>query len=404
MISSIARPNCYIIINAETGGTAEEVARGKISEWTPGRSKSSDTLALAAYDELLDLQASQDNRYISKGTSTQEAITAILQDWGIPIGSYAGPSVSHAKTTFKNKNISDIIIELLDTAKKQTGIDCVMRASKGSVSVVQKGSNSEIYHFEEGKNLISTKYKLSTSDLVTVVKVVANEQSKNGGKKGDTKTTEKEEKRQVVEAILQGAIEYGIRQKIYVRDDDDNLSAATAAARQILSEEGVPKETITISCPDVPFIRKGDKIHVSMRVYIGHAIVEAIQHNASSRTMSITIKRLEGWGIGESDTHETPNTRVTDYTASFTSHDTGSSESTGSGKYQVGDTVTFEGGDHYYSSDASSPRGGTRTSGKAQITQIAKGAAHPYHLIGGKYCSVGGNCNVYGWVDTGTFK
>lgn len=79
-------------------------------------------------------------------------------------------------------------------------------------------------------------------------------------------------------------------------------------------------------------------------------------------------------------------------------------ESTASKDYAVGDIVDFNGGSHYVSSTASSPTGGTRKSGKAKLTLIAKGAKHPYHLIGGAYNDVSGDCNVYGWVDAGTFS
>ena len=78
---------------------------------------------------------------------------------------------------------------------------------------------------------------------------------------------------------------------------------------------------------------------------------------------------------------------------------TGGSGSTGGtgGKpvYAVGDTVSFSGGSHFVSSDAKSPVGGIRTAGRAKLTKIAAGAAHPYHLIGT-------TSNVYGWVDTAT--
>ncbi len=64
----------------------------------------------------------------------------------------------------------------------------------------------------------------------------------------------------------------------------------------------------------------------------------------------------------------------------------------GGGDYNIGDVVDFSGGTHYVSSTATTPTGGNRTAGTAKITNIAKGAAHPYHLIGE-------SSNVYGWVN-----
>ena len=81
-----------------------------------------------------------------------------------------------------------------------------------------------------------------------------------------------------------------------------------------------------------------------------------------------------------------------------------SSGSSSGGNYKVGDIVNFKGGYHYVSSDAKSATGGKRSAGKAKITYTNKGAKHPYHLVGGAYTNVDGNCNVYGWVDSDTFS
>lgn len=365
-ISSIAKPNCYIIVTAEAGSTAGEVARGKITEWSPTRSGSNDAVALTGYDELFDLEGSQDNRYISAGVSTKTAITSIFDDWGIPVERYEGPTNSNAKTTFKNEYLSDIILELLETAQKHGEKDCIIRANKGKVSVIPKASNTTVYCFEEEQNVEMTKYKISTSDMVTVVKVVA---------------TEDDDGRQAVEAVINGKTEYGKRQKIYVRDKDDTLATATAAAKNILTEEGNPTEAMSLKAPDIPFIRKGDRIKLASRVYTGYAMVTSIQHNANSRSMTLGVKKYDPTAAHESTQNQTSAKK----------------------DYKVGDIVTFNGGYHYYTSHDSIPRGGLRMCGKAKITVTANGAKHPWHLIGGAYSNVGGNSNVYGWVDDGTF-
>ncbi len=56
---------------------------------------------------------------------------------------------------------------------------------------------------------------------------------------------------------------------------------------------------------------------------------------------------------------------------------------------QVGDTVTFNGGDVYSSSTAKTSAA-KRGKAACKVTHIAAGAPHPYHCIGG---------GVYGWVD-----
>lgn len=94
--------------------------------------------------------------------------------------------------------------------------------------------------------------------------------------------------------------------------------------------------------------------------------------------LQITLDDREGvWitdllSVSESDTKQTVNNS--------------------GGGYSIGDVVDFSGGTHYVSSTATIPTGGNRTAGTAKITYIAKGAAHPYHLVGE-------SSNVYGWVN-----
>lgn len=278
LLSSLAKPGCLIAIIADWGTGKEEVARGKIVEWDPQFSSSGNIVGITAYDDLINLQASQDNRYYSAGTGTKSAIAAIFTDWGIPVGEYKGPDVAHAKTLFKAEYLSDIIIQLLDDAKKKGGASCIVRSAKGKVSVLPEGGNTTIYHFTEDKNVEIARDMMSITTLVTRVKVVGKEDS---------------EGKQAVDAVVDGLTNYGIRQQIYVRDEDDTLATATAAAKDIIDTVGKPDHVRTINAPDIPTIRKGDKVHIQAGTLNGYYIVTSIRHNASGATMSMDIKELE---------------------------------------------------------------------------------------------------------------
>lgn len=278
LLSSLAKPGCLIAVIADWGTGKDEVARGTIVEWDPQFSSSGNIVGITAYDDLINLQASQDNRYYSAGTGTKSAITAIFTDWGIPIGEYKGPDIAHAKTLFKAEYLSDIIIQLLDDAKKKGGASCIVRSTKGKVNVLPEGSNTVIYHFTEDKNVEIARDMMSITTLVTRVKVVGKEDS---------------EGKQAVEAIVDGQTQYGIRQQIYVRDEDDTLATATAAAKDIIDTVGKPDRVRTINAPDIPTIRKGDKVHIQAGTLNGYYIVKSIRHNASGATMSMDIKESE---------------------------------------------------------------------------------------------------------------
>ena len=277
-LSTVMKPGCLIVIMAYCGNEAEEVARGIIQEWDPQlRGSASNDVDITAYDELLYLQKSQDNRYITAGTGTKSAITGIFDEWGIPLGAYDGPDVAHEKTLFKAQYISDMILSLLDDAVKKGGDKCVVRAAEGAVDVFPRGSNTTIYHFDEDTATVSGD-SMSITDLVTRVKIVGKEDS---------------DERQPVEAVLDGLTEYGIRQRLYTRSEDATLSEAKTAAQAILDDMGQPQRSRIIRGPDVPMIRKGDMVHIQAGTLDGYYYVLSIQHDAARKTMSMDVEAAD---------------------------------------------------------------------------------------------------------------
>ena len=115
-LSSTIKPNTAIVVTASAGGDEQEVASGKVIEWNPQDGAAMKDFSVVCYDDLYNLQKSQDDRYIKAGTGTKSALNAIFSDWGIPAGEYKGPDKPHAKTLFKAEYLGDIITELLDDA------------------------------------------------------------------------------------------------------------------------------------------------------------------------------------------------------------------------------------------------------------------------------------------------
>ena len=46
---------------------------------------------------------------------------------------------------------------------------------------------------------------------------------------------------------------------------------------------------IRLQAPDVPTVRKGDKIHAKTRTREGYFIIKSIQHNAATATMTMGV-------------------------------------------------------------------------------------------------------------------
>lgn len=358
-LSSLIKPGCLIGIFATDGVVSEEVARGYVENWNQVEKNSENSLKCTCYDELYKLQKSQDNRYYPSGTGTKSAIEGIFNDWEILQGDYKGPNASHGKTVCNNKYLSDIILEFLDDAVKKGEKKCMIQAAKGYTSVIPWGSNETVYVFCV-ENTQSFSKNISTENLITRVKVVG--QADKQGKHS-------------VEATLNGAVQYGIRQRIYTRGKEETLSDANLAAQKILEDEGKIEKKMAVQAPDVPFIRKGDLVYIISSITSSYYYVKSIQHNAESYNMSMDLEYAEPEEIsGNSDNGQEKKA------------------------YQVGDIVNFHGGTHYVSS-YSDAKGYSASAGKAKITiKNGLGKAHPWHLI-----HTDSGSNVYGWVDDGTF-
>lgn len=360
LISSLAKPGCLVGIFASHGSTDEEVARGYITDWKPTLSGNKDKFDVICYDELYNLQESQELIYYSSGIGTKSAITKIFDDWQIPMDKYEGPDVTHGKLAYKTEMLSDVLLDILDDAKKKGGGSAMIRAAKGKVSVIEWGSNTTVYHFE-ADNTKQVSHKKSTSGMITRVKIIGQED---------------DDGRSSVEAVVNGLTKFGVRQKIYIRGKDDSVSDAQSAAQEIIDEKGQVKEDITVQAPDVPFIRKGDLVHMTVGTLKDYYYVKGIRHDADSGSMTMDLKKAV--------TEVIKNNQVTKKS------------------YNVGDIVYFKGGTHYVSS-WSGAKGYPAKAGKARIhlgpNCKGNGKAHPWSLI-----HIDSSSNVYGWVDEGTFE
>lgn len=358
LISSLVNPGCLVGVFAADGSIDEEVARGYVTDWKPLLSGSKDKVDITCYDELYNLEKSQDLIYYSSGIGTKSAVTQIFDNQQIPIEKYDGPDVTHGKLAYKTESLADALLDILDDAKKKGGGDAFIRAAKGKASVLRWGSNETVYHFEVD-NIKQVSHKISTAGMITRVKVIGQED--NDG-------------RSSVEAVVNGQTKFGIRQKIYVRGKDDSVSDAQSAAQDIINDKGQINEEITVQSPDIPFVRKGDLVHITAGTLNDYYFVKGIRHDADSMSMTMNLKKAVMEPVVQNHQSTTKS-------------------------YNVGDIVNFKGGTHYVSSYPDA-KGYSAMSGKAKITiKNGSGKAHPWHLI-----HVDSGSNVYGWVDDGTFE
>lgn len=254
----------------------QEVFRGVLWDWdyhcTGGQGKSTNIIA---YDRMIYAVQSKDNTYLSPGMSTGDIVNTICGRWGIPVN-YQWENHTHAKIVYKNKAISEQVLEILEDAARKKEKKYVAYMEKDSLQIKHRGTNRDVYYFN-ADNTISTRDKLSMSKLVTKV-IILGKEDKEG--------------RFPVEGTVTGDLRFGTLQEVVYRDGDFSLGDAAAEANEVLRQRGKPDEVIQIKAPDVPFLRKGDRIKVHAgNLYQTTLYIKGITHDMVNRTMTMECER-----------------------------------------------------------------------------------------------------------------
>ena len=205
-------------------------------------------LKFVCYDNLIYCQKSEDSLYFSDGKLTKDVMSSICDKWGIKLN-YSYESITHAKLPLRGKLYEIFTSDILDLVKQRTGKKYVILSEKDTMIVRPVGANSTIYQFRAGKNVTMTDSGWTMDGIVTKV-VIVGKADKND--------------REPVEATVTGkTAEFGTVQKIQDRDDNTSLADAKLEAQNTIDESGSPKWEYRISAPDIPWIRKGDKVFVT---------------------------------------------------------------------------------------------------------------------------------------------
>lgn len=277
LLSSLLKARDRVFIYANDGTKEDEVFRGYL--WTRLRtdSLSNNELGYTCYDNLIYFQESEDSLYFSSGKSTKDIMSNICSKWGIKL-QYAYESITHTKMPLRGSLADIFTADILDLVKKRTGKKYVIRSEKDTMVVQTVGSNTTIYHFIAGKNVTKTSSGWTMDGVITQV-IVTGKADKND--------------REPIEATVSGKTgEYGTLQKIQRRSEGTSLADAKIEAKNTINENGEPKWEYEITAPDIPWIRKGDKIYVSAGENVGYRIIKEIDRTIDhkSREMTLTLE------------------------------------------------------------------------------------------------------------------
>ena len=273
-LSSLLKARSRVYIYALDEGKEKEVYRGYLWTFTKNNSNSDNELRYTCYDNLIYFQESEDSLYFSSGKSTKDVMTSICNKWGIKL-QYSYDSITHSKLPLRGA-LSDIFTEdILDPVKKRTGKKYVILSDADTMHVKPVGSNTTIYHFLAGKNVTRTASGWTMEGVVTQVVIL--------GKADDND-------REPVEATVSGKTsEYGTLQKILSRDENTSLADAKTEAQKTIDEYGTPKWEYQITAPNIPWIRKGDKVYISAGTITGYKIVTEIDRTIDNKRSEMTL-------------------------------------------------------------------------------------------------------------------
>lgn len=263
-----------VFLYADWGSGQQEIFRGTVFAWE----YQIDPLGhftITAYDQLIYLMKSKDDRFYQAEQTAKAIIEDIAKAWGIPLGTVEGPNTPLAKQVFRGDALGDMIYSVLDQAKKRGAGKWIVRSKQGKIDVIKPGQNTPVYLFTADSNVESVEDRQDIEKLVTRVKIVGAE--------------DREGKAPVV-AQLDGRTEFGTLQEVVYQRQYDTPEAAESAAKDILKERGQPRRWRKVTAPDLPFLRKGDKVKVEAGTLTGYYIVSSVMHDASNRIMAMEVE------------------------------------------------------------------------------------------------------------------
>lgn len=278
-ICQIATVRKRIFIYANTGGKTQEVFRGWI--WTTYHKTDIDSnpVTLKCYDNLIYLQESEDSLYFSKGKKTKAVMQSICSKWGIKL-SYSYSSITHGKLVLRGTLSNIITADILNKTKKKSGKKYVIYSQKDVMYIKPTGSNTTIYQIEKKDNAVEVRNEKTMDGMITKVRILG-EAKKN--KKVPVKATVKGDTKK-----------YGTLQKLQDMGSD-SLATAKTKAQNTIKASGSPKNEYIVIAPDIPWIKKGDKVYVNA----GHIekktmIVLGIERTISNKkkTMTLTLQNV----------------------------------------------------------------------------------------------------------------
>lgn len=263
------QPLTPIAILVDSGGGFNEIVRGTVQKVEMSETNGELILNAEAADAAISLRQSQGDLFFNDDSSAKSILEGIFKETGAPVAIEIS-DVKCAKKVYRGKFYADMIQDVLKDIKEKGGGVYMVRVEGDTIKIIPRGTNETVYHFDIDNDLIRVRESFDVSKAATQIKIVGKQ---------------REEGKQKVESVVEGDKSLGTRTRIYLKGDKETVSEAETAAKKILDEQGGAERKTSIEAPDIPAIRKGDKIRMRNSLGEAYFFIKSITHNALTQKM-----------------------------------------------------------------------------------------------------------------------
>lgn len=201
--------------------------------FTKSKSTGKNTMTVTCFDRGQLLKKNKAS-YKFSGQSPKSIVSRIAKDFGITMGSVAGPNVKISRK-FEGVNLYSIIQSVYTIASEKTGKNYMLRYSGvGDLDIIEKVKTSNQPIIENGRNLISSEYSESNLNMINSVKIV----NKSG------KTVKKIEDKNYIN-------KFGLMSEIIKTNGKDD---AISKAKKMLKDGGFERKITVSNLGDLGYI------------------------------------------------------------------------------------------------------------------------------------------------------
>ena len=164
----LLKPRDRVYVYADDGERNDEVFRGYLWKRTYTTSIKERELEYTCYDNLIYFQETEDCEFFASGKTTKEVCQTLCDKWGVSL-SYTYDSITHEKLPLKGRMYDFFTADILDQVKKENGNKYCIISDKDVMYIKPVGSNSTIYRFKAGENIINAGSGWTMDGMITQV-------------------------------------------------------------------------------------------------------------------------------------------------------------------------------------------------------------------------------------------